>query len=126
MGPLSTLYSGGTKMSYVTKVWDNLNTAVVVSDPDFNVTYVNQRAYEMFELLEIPGLRVGMNMAECHKPQTVEKLKGIYKAFADKKIKLHYYTADGPEGTLTIVAMPFYNGDILGGVVELVVEGGLS
>ena len=113
-------------MSDVTKVWDNLNTAVVVSDPDFNVTYVNQRAYEMFELLEIPGLRVGMNMAECHKPQTVEKLKGIYKAFADKKIKLHYYTADGPEGTLTIVAMPFYNGDILGGVVELVVEGGLS
>jgi PAS domain-containing protein len=126
MGPTLTLYLGGTKMSYVTKVWDNLNTAVVVSDPDFNVTYVNQRAYEMFELLEIPGLRVGMNMAECHKPQTVEKLKGIYKAFADKKIKLHYYTADGPEGTLTIVAMPFYNGDILGGVVELVVEGGLA
>jgi len=111
-------------MTDVTKVWDNLNTAVVVSDPDFNVTYVNQRAYEMFELLDIPGLRVGMNMAECHKPQTVEKLKGIYKAFADKKIKLHYYTADGPEGILTIVAIPFYDGDALGGVVELIVEGG--
>jgi PAS domain-containing protein len=113
-------------MSDASKVWDNLNTAVVVSDPDFNVTYVNQRAFEMFELLKIPGLRVGMNMADCHKPQTVEKLKGIYKAFAEKKIKLHYYTADGPEGTLTIVAVPFYDGDALGGVVELVIEGSLA
>ncbi len=113
-------------MSDLTKTWDNLNTAVVVSDPDFNVTYVNQRAYEMFELLEIPGLKVGMNMAECHKPETLQKLKGIYKAFADKKIKIHYYTADGPEGTLTIVAVPFYNDDALGGVVEMVFEGGLA
>lgn len=113
-------------MSGINQAWDNLNTCVVVSDPDFNVIYANQRAFEMFELLEIPGLKVGMNMKECHKPETIVKLEGIYKAFAEKKIKLHYYTADGPEGTLTIVAMPFYNGDALGGVVELVVEGGLA
>ncbi len=113
-------------MSDINKAWDNLNTAVVVSDPDFNVTYANQRAYEVFDLLEIPGLEVGKNMADCHKPETMVKLKGIYQAFADKKIKLHYYTADGPEGTLTIVAAPFYDGDALGGVVEFVFEGGLA
>ena len=113
-------------MDNVNKTWDNLSTAVVVSDPDFNVTYANQRAYEIFGELKIPGLEVGKNMAGCHKPETMQKLKGIYQAFADKKMKLHYYTADGPEGTLTIVAVPFYEGDALGGVVEMVFEGGLA
>ncbi|MBW2688772.1 MAG: PAS domain-containing protein [Deltaproteobacteria bacterium] len=113
-------------MSDVTKAWENLNTGVVVSDPDFNVLYVNKRAYEIFDELEIAGLKVGMNMVDCHKPETIQKLKGIYQAFADKKIKIHHYTTDGPEGTLTIVAVPFYDGDTLGGVVEMVFEGGLA
>ncbi len=113
-------------MSDTTKAWENLNHGVVVSDPDFNVTYVNKRGYEIFEALEIPGLEVGMNMKNCHKPETIEKLKGIYQAFAEKKIKLHYYTADGPEGILTIVAAPYYDGDALGGVVEFVFESGLG
>jgi hypothetical protein len=113
-------------MSDITNTWENLNTAVVVSDPDFNVTYVNKRGYEIFAALEIPGLKVGMNMANCHKPETMKKLKGIYQAFAEKKIKIHHYTADGPEGTLTIVAVPFFNGEALGGVVEMVFEGSLA
>lgn len=113
-------------MSEINQAWDNLNTCIVVSDFDFNVIYANQRAYEMFELLEIPGLKVGMNMKECHKPETIVKLEGIYRAFAEKKIKFHYYIADGPKGPLTIVAMPFYNSGALGGVVELVVEGSLA
>lgn len=121
-----TLSLGGFTVSDVTNAWENLNTAVVVSDPDFNVTYVNKRAYEVFEALEIPGLEVGKNMADCHKPETMQKLKGIYQNFADKKIKIHYYTTDGPEGTLTIVAVPFYTGDALGGVVEMVFEGALA
>jgi len=113
-------------MSNCTKVWDNLNTAVVVSDPEFNVTYVNQRAYELFDELKIAGLEVGKNMAACHKPETMVKLKSIYQDFADKKIKINHLTMDGPEGTLTIVNVPFYDGDALGGVVEMVFEGSLA
>lgn len=113
-------------MGDVNKVWDNLNTAVVVSDPDFNVTYANQRAYALFDELKIAGLEVGKNMAACHKPETMVKMKGIYQDFADKKIKINHLTMDGPEGTLTIVNIPFYNGDALGGVMELVFEGSLA
>jgi hypothetical protein len=113
-------------MSDATNVWDNLNTAVVVSDPDFNVTYANQRAYDLFDELKIPGLKVGKNMAACHKPETMVKLKGIYQDFADKKIKVNYLTMDGPEGVLTIVNVPFYVGDVLGGVVEMVFESSLA
>jgi hypothetical protein len=107
-------------------VWDNLNTAVVVSDADFNVTYANQRAYELFDELKIAGLEVGKNMAACHKPETMEKMKTIYRAFAEKKSKINYLTMEGPQGTLTIVNVPFYNGDSLGGVVEMVFEGSLA
>ncbi len=113
-------------MSECTMVWDNLNTAVVVSDPGFVVTYANKRAYELFDELKIAGLEVGKNMAGCHKPETMVKLKGIYEDFAAKKIKVNYLTMDGPEGTLTIVNVPFYNGDALGGVVEMVFESSLA
>lgn len=113
-------------MTDISSSWENLNTGVVVSDPDFNVIYVNKRGYEIFEELKIPGLKVGMNMANCHKPETVKKLKQIFQDFSDKKKKIHYYTADGPEGILTIVAVPFYNGERLGGVVEMVFEGSLA
>jgi len=113
-------------MSDGNKVWDNLNTAVVVSDPDFNVTYANKRAYELFDELKIAGLEVGKNMAACHKPETMVKLKSIYQDFADKKIKTNHLTMDGPEGTLTIVNVPFYVGEALGGVVEMVFENALA
>lgn len=113
-------------MSDISKAWENLNTAVVVSDAEFNVTYANQRAYELFDELKIPGLEVGKNMAACHQPETMEKMKVIYQNFADKKIKINYLTMDGPEGTLTIVNVPFYNGNALGGVVEMVFEGSLA
>lgn len=113
-------------MGDVNMVWDNLNTAVIVSDPEFNVTYANQRAYTLFDDLKIAGLEVGKNMAACHKPETMVKMRGIYQDFADKKIKINHLTMDGPEGTLTIVNVPFYNGDALGGVVEMVFEGSLA
>lgn len=113
-------------MGDVNMVWDNLNTAVIVSDPEFNVTYANQRAYTLFDELKIAGLEVGKNMAACHKPETMVKMRGIFQDFADKKIKINHLTMDGPEGTLTIVNVPFYNGDALGGVVEMVFEGSLA
>jgi len=113
-------------MSDASKVWENLNTAVVVSDADFNVTYANKRAFELFDELKIPGLEVGKNMAACHKPETMVKMKQIYQDFADKKIKVNHLTMDGPEGTLTIVNVPFYAGDALAGVVEMVFESSLA
>ncbi|MEZ4484574.1 MAG: hypothetical protein R2864_08245 [Syntrophotaleaceae bacterium] len=46
-------------------------------------------------------------MAGCHQPATMVKLKAIYQDFAAKKIKINHLTMDGPEGTLTIVNVPF-------------------
>lgn len=113
-------------MSAENQVWDNLNTAVIVSDTKFNVTYANQRAFDLFDELKIPGLGVGNNMANCHQPETMVILKKLYKDFAEKKQKLNHLTMDGPEGTITIVNVPAYNGDTLESVVEMVFEGPLG
>ena len=113
-------------MCDVNKAWENLNTAVVVSDSDFNVIFANKRAYDLFDELKITGLEVGKNMAACHLPETMEKLKAIYQNFADKKIKIKYLTSEGSEGTITTVIVPFYNGDAFGGVVEMAFEGSLA
>jgi PAS domain-containing protein len=113
-------------MNEAIKAFDNLNTGIVVSSPDLIVTYVNQRCYEIFDILGIPGLKVGGDMAQCHKPETVEKLKVIYQEFADRKKNVHYYTAPSPVGLLTIVAVPYYEGEALGGVVEFIFESGLG
>ncbi|WP_031479239.1 PAS domain-containing protein [Maridesulfovibrio frigidus] len=113
-------------MSSDNQVWDNLNTAVVISDPDFNVTYANKRAFDLFDELKIPGLAIGSNMHSCHKPETMVILKKLYQDFADKKIKLNHLTMDVPDGIITIVNVPSYNGDALESVVEMVFEGPLG
>ena len=113
-------------MSDTTNVWDNLNTAVVVSDPDFNVTYVNKRAFDLFDELGIVGLKVGRNMHGCHKPETMVILKSLYQDFADKKIKINHMVQESPIGPITIVNAPFFEGDKLAGVVEMVFEKSLA
>jgi transcriptional regulator with PAS, ATPase and Fis domain len=114
------------KMSDITKMFDNLNTAVVASDANFKVTYANPKCKALFkELLNMEDF-VGNPMADCHKPETMEKLKVLYKEYADKERKLDYYTMDVPDGILTIVNVPFYDGDTFGGVVEFVFESSLA
>jgi hypothetical protein len=105
---------------------DKLNTAVVWCDADFNVINANPRCKQLFkELLNMENF-VGRNMAECHKPETMTKLKKLFQEYKGKKIKLDYYTMDVPDGKLTIVNVPFYDGDTLVGVTEFIFEGSLA
>ena len=113
-------------MSDANNVWDNLNTAVVISDADFNVTYANKRAFDLFDELSIVGLEVGGNMHNCHQPETMVKLKALYQAFADKKLTINHMVQESPIGTITIVNAPFFEGDKFAGVVEMVFEKSLA
>ncbi len=105
---------------------DKLNTAVVACDPEFNVLYANPKCKEVFKALLNAEDFVGRNMAECHKPETMDKLKKLFQEYKEHKRKLDYYTMDGPEGKLTIVNVPFYEGDTLAGVVEFIFESSLA
>jgi transcriptional regulator with PAS, ATPase and Fis domain len=102
---------------------DNLDVAAVASDADFNVIYINEKGKKSFKSLFNLDKVVGMNMVECHQPETFEKLKVLYQDFREKKMSLNYVVMDLPDGKATVVNVPFYDGDTLAGVVEMVFEG---
>ena len=105
---------------------NKLNTAVVWCDTEFNVMGANPKCKQLFkELLNMENF-VGRNMAECHKPETMEKLNSLFQEYKEKKRTLDYYTMDIPEGRLTIVNVPFYDGDTFAGVTEFIFEGSLA
>ena len=113
-------------MADLVKMFDNLKTAIVASDSDFNVLYANPRCKQLFkELLNMENF-VGNNMSDCHKPETMVKLKELYQEYREKKKNLDYYTMDAPDGKLTIVNVPFYEGESFKGVVEFIFEGSLA
>jgi transcriptional regulator with PAS, ATPase and Fis domain len=113
-------------MADIEKMFDNVEVAIVASDPDFNVIYANERGKKAFRELLNEENFVGKNMSECHKPETMEKLKVLYQEYRDKKMALDYYTMDIPEGTATIVNVPFYDRGTFAGVVEFVFERSLA
>jgi PAS domain S-box-containing protein len=113
-------------MGSVEQMFENLNTGVVACDADFKITYANPKCKEMFKA----GLQaedfVGKHMADCHKPETMEKLEGLFAEYKEKKRNLYYYTMDTPDVRLTLVHVPFYEGDTFAGVVEFIFEGALG
>lgn len=105
---------------------DNLEVAMVASDADFNIIYINQKGEKIFKALLNQENLVGRNMAQCHMPETMEKLKKLYQDYREKKKTLHYYVMDIPGGKATIVNVPFYDGDELAGVMEFIFESALG
>jgi PAS domain S-box-containing protein len=113
-------------MTDLKKMFDKVKVAIVASDPDLNVIYANERCKEVFKALLNQEDFVGKNMRECHQAETIEKISALYEEYRKKKRTLDYYTMDIPDGTATIVNVPFYHGDDFAGVVEFVFEGSLA
>jgi hypothetical protein len=90
------------------------------------VTYANPKCKAVFKALLQMENFVGTNMANCHKPETTDKLEKLFAEYKEKKRNLDYYTMDIPDGKLTIVNVPFYEGDTFAGVVEFIFEGSLA
>jgi transcriptional regulator with PAS, ATPase and Fis domain len=113
-------------MKDLEKMLNNVQVAIVASDPDFNVIFANERCKTIFkDLLNMENF-VGKNMSECHKPETMEKLKTLYQEYRDKKKSMDYYIMDIPGGKATIVNVPFYDGNSFAGVMEFIFESSLA
>jgi len=113
-------------MTDIAKMFETLNTAVLASDVDFKVIYANKKCKEMFKVFfDIENL-VGSHLADCHKPETMEIIKGYYQEYRKRTRNLDYYTTDLPDGKLTVVNVPFYNGSDFAGVVEFIFEDSLA
>jgi len=108
------------------KMFDIVEVAIVASDPDFNIIYMNNRAKKLFKEQYNKENLVGTSMTECHKPETMEKIKKLFQEFRNREKTSSYYVSDIPGGKETVVQVPFYNGDELAGVVEFNFEGTLA
>ena len=113
-------------MSDLKKMIENLNAAVVACDANFNIIYANEKCKQVFKVTSNVENFFGNHMADCHKPETMDKLKKLFEDYKEKNKNLDYYTVDLPNGKLTIVNVPFYEGDIFAGVVEFIFEESLA
>ena len=104
------------------KMFENTKAAIVASDENFNIIYQNERCRELFKELFDRADYIGSNMAQCHKPETTEKVKALYEAYREKKRFLDYFVMDLPRGKAVLVNIPFYEGEKFAGVVEFVFE----
>jgi len=110
----------------VEKMIENLNAAVVACDADLKITYANEKYKQMIKAaLDMEGF-VGNHMSDCHKPETMEKIEKHFAEYKEKKRNQYYYTMDTPDGKLTLVIVPFYEGDTFTGAMEFVFEGSLA
>jgi transcriptional regulator with PAS, ATPase and Fis domain len=107
-------------------MFDRVEVAIVASDPDFNIIYMNARAKKLFKEQFNKENLVGTSMTECHQPETMEKITKLFQEFRNKEKTLSYYISDFPGGKETIVQVPFYDGDELAGVVEFDFESSLA
>ena len=113
-------------MTDMHKIIENLNTATLACDADLKVFYANDKCKELFKAVHKVEGFVGKSMVECHKPETIEKLKGLFEEYKQKTLKVYHYTRETPAGIVTIVNVPFYDGDTFGGVVEFIFESALG
>jgi PAS domain S-box-containing protein len=108
------------------KIMENLNAATLACDADFKIIYANEKCKKMFKASLQAVDFVGNNMADCHKPETIDKLKVLFGEYKQKTRGLDYYTIETPDGKLTLVNVPFYDDDTFGGVVEFIFESALG
>lgn len=113
-------------MTDMTKIIENLNTATVACDADFKILYANEKCKKMFKAsLKVENF-VGGSLSDCHKPETIDKLKVLFEEYKQRTRNLDYYTIETPGGKHTLVNVPFYDGDTFGGVVEFIFESDLG
>ena len=86
----------------------------------------NEKCRKLFSKVFSRSDYVSSNLSECHKSETTEKVKSYYQEYTEKKRLLDYYVMDGPNGKVTVVNVPFYDGGEFAGVVEFIFQSSLA
>jgi DUF438 domain-containing protein len=108
------------------KIIGGAEVGVVAADDHMKVIYVNDQSKEFFKASLGQENFVGRNLTELHNPKSVEKINKLYSEFKNKKRSFYHYTIKKPNGTITIVIVPHYDGDQFTGAMEFIFEGSLG
>ncbi len=106
----------------ISAMFDHLNVAILASDENYTIIYQNEKCRSLFKKVFNKSDYIGSNLNDCHSAETVDKVKGYYSDYKNKTRQLDYYTIEEPDGKVTIVNVPFYEGDKFKGVVEFIYE----
>lgn len=110
----------------IENMFGNVNVAILAADKDFKVIYQNDKCRKIFEQVFQRSDFIGAPIHECHTPKTTEKVKTYYQEYVERKRDLDHYVMDEPTGKITVVNVPFYDGDECKGVVEFIFESSLA
>jgi transcriptional regulator with PAS, ATPase and Fis domain len=95
---------------------ENLDGAVIVSDPEGNIIYLNEKAVNTFQKDGGRDL-IGKNLKDCHQDYSMEKIREMM----DTREK-NVYTIEKKGKKKLIYQAPWYHEGVFGGLVELSLE----
>lgn len=75
----------------ITKMFENLNAAIVASNADFKVIYQNRKCRELFKEVFNREDYTGADLSECHTQETTDKAKKYFNEYREKTRDLDYY-----------------------------------
>ena len=95
---------------------DKLDGAVIVSDAEGTIIYLNEKAIHNFKDEGGRDL-IGKNLFACHKESSNEKIREMIV-----RQEKNVYTIEKKGKKKLIYQVPWYHGDVFGGLVELSLE----
>ena len=96
--------------------FENFDGAVIVTDAEGTIIYLNEKAVTSFEKYGGWEL-IGKNLKDCHQESSNEKIREIMTTR-----KKNVYTIEKKGKKKLIYQAPWYDGDEFGGLVELSLE----
>jgi len=110
----------------IAAMYENLNFAIMASDADFKVIYQNNKCKQLFGKVFGRADYSGSDLTECHSDGATRKVKDYFEQYKTKTLQLDHYVIDEPTGRVTVVNVPFYDGETFKGVVEFIFESALD
>ena len=110
----------------VTKMFEHLNAAILACDANFKVIYQNEKCRQIFSEVFAKADYIGCDLTECHPPAATKKVQRYFKEYKNGDRDLDYYIVDEPSGKVTVVNVPFYEGNDFKGVVEFIFNSSLG
>jgi hypothetical protein len=111
----------------IPKMFEGLNAAIMASDADFKIIYQNEKCRQLFKQVFGTADYIGKSIHECHNEKTTEKVKTYFLEYIEKKRNLDYYVTEINDEKITVVNVPYYDGQgAFSGVVEFVFQSSLA
>ena len=108
-------HSSKEKKTIYVSILDHMKVAVTCVDADGKILYANAAAKERPS--KVPR-DVGINIQECHKDETNEKIALIFKDFRNGRREPHHYVSTAGSRRELVTIIPLFEGDIYSGCVS--------